>query len=305
MVTKTYFALDQIPTGQAGMTIEPGCIVLEGGAFRGLYTQGVLDALMLADINLQTTIGVSAGALSGLDYMSGQIGRSARLNLKYRSDPKYVGLKARHANHSVIGFDMMFYGEAEEYEPFDWQRFNDPARQFYAVATNCDTGRPEYFEKSSTKNILEAVRASASMPFVSRMVNIDGHGYLDGGCSDKIPVQWAIHQGFEKVVVVRTRPRDYRKAVDHRGHAIMDVTYRHYPEFLQSLKQSNQNYNDTCDLMDQLESEGHICVIAPSEPVRIQRLEADVNKLGALYFMGLQDGKGAVKRVKEYLGGSV
>ena len=191
MSGKIYSHIDKIPSGSASRKVTEGCLVLEGGAFRGLYSQGFMDAMMKAGINMQCTIGVSAGAMAGMNYVAGQIGRSARVNLKYRHDSRYVGIQAVRHNKGLIGFDFVFDG-LKESDPFDGKRFFEPERRFVAVATNCLTGETEYFEKGHCTNIFHAIRASASMPYISKMVDIDGKPYLDGGCSCKIPYQWAI-----------------------------------------------------------------------------------------------------------------
>ena len=160
---KVFSGLDRLPKGLASEQLTEGCVVLEGGAFRGLYTSGVLDALMEAGINLSCTVGVSAGALNGMNYVSGQIGRSGRLNLTYRHDSRYVGLKAIRKNRGVIGFDFILKNVNKE-DPLNEERFFRPDRRFIVVATDCITGRPRYFEKSEGETIFQAVRASASMP---------------------------------------------------------------------------------------------------------------------------------------------
>ena len=179
---QVYSGIETLPRGRASDNITEGCMVLEGGAFRGVYTSGVLDALMEEDINMRCTVGVSAGALNGVNYVSGQIGRSGRINLRYRHDSRYVGPKALRRNKGIIGFDFVF-GDMAKVPPLDKKRFMDKSRQFYAVVTNLKTGKTEYLEKNSGIPPLRAVRASASMPFVSKPVIINGKPYLDGGCS--------------------------------------------------------------------------------------------------------------------------
>lgn len=154
---KVFSGLDRLPKGLASEQLTEGCVVLEGGAFRGLYTSGVLDALMEAGINLSCTVGVSAGALNGMNYVSGQIGRSGRLNLTYRHDSRYVGLKAIRKNRGVIGFDFILKNVNKE-DPLNEERFFRPDRRFIVVATDCITGRPRYFEKAERETIFQAVQ---------------------------------------------------------------------------------------------------------------------------------------------------
>ena len=298
-----YPGLSSIPTGQAKNWLVPGCLVLEGGAFRGTYTAGVLDALMQADVNLQTTIGVSAGALIGLNYVSGQIGRAGRMNLLFRHDDRYVGLTAVRNNKGVIGFDFMFRNDLEGVEPFDMERLLRPERRFLAVASNLRTGKEAYFEAGQCEDIFLACQASASMPYVSMPVQIGEDPYLDGGCCCKIPYQWALDQGFEKIVVVRTRDRAFRKEITPlKSRAAASTIYRHYPEFANAVEHSDEAYNAQCDALEQLEAEGRIFTIAPSRPVEISRLEGDMEKLGALYDLGYMDARNHLDDLMEYLG---
>ena len=298
---KIYSKLDSVPRKAASGGITPGCMVLEGGSFRGLYTGGVLDCLMEHEINLACTIGVSAGALNGFNYSAGQIGRSSRFNLSHRHDRNYLGIPALFRNHGLFGFDIMF-DDTRNGDPLDHERFNDPNRRFIAVATDCNTGEPVYFENRVCSDIFQSIRASASMPFFSAMVLIDGQQYLDGGCSVSIPLDWALEEGYEKIVVVRTRDRSYRKtAPSNFSQRIKNIFYHNYPEFLQTWNEGTERYNALCDRIDELESQGSIFVIAPSTPVTVTRLERDMEKLGALYWQGWQDTENQLKALKEYL----
>lgn len=299
MSKKTYSKMEDIPSGKAGDRITEGCLVLEGGAFRGLYTQGFLDAMMVHDINMRCVIGVSAGALGGMNYVSGQIGRSARINLGFRHDSRYVGAKAIIHGHSIL--DVGFLTEERGlFEPLDRERFERPERRFVAVATNCLNGETTYFEKGKCGDIVQAIRASATMPFISPMVMIDGVPYLDGGCSCKIPYQWALDQGFEKIVVIRTRDPAFRKK--ERGGAAALRFYRHHPAFAQKLADSNRDYNRQCDEIERLHAEGRLMRLAPSMPVTVSRIEGDLEKLGALYQLGWNDCIDALEEMRAYLG---
>ena len=278
-----------------------GCLVLEGGAFRGVYTNGVLDALMEADLNFRCTVGVSAGSMNAVNYITGQIGRSARINLRYRHDSRYVGRKAVVKNQGIIGFDFIF-GRMPFIPDLDKKRFHNPERKLYAVVTNLDTGKPEYIEKNSGEDFFHVIAASSSMPFVSKPVMIGRHPYLDGGCSCKIPYEWALQQNFEKIIVVRTRPRSYRKPVKpEQKFSPENFVYRDYPKFAASLLASNENYNHQCEELLKLEAQKRIFTIAPSQSIEISRLEGDMEKLGSLYYLGYHDTKQALERLRAYL----
>ncbi len=296
-----YSGIDKLPQGRASDILTDGCIVLEGGAFRGVYTNGVLDALMEADINMKCIVGVSAGSMNAVNYLTGQIGRSARINLRYRHDSRYVGGKALLKNQGIIGFDFIF-GRMPFIPDLDKKRYRSPERQLYAVVTNMDTGKPEYIEKSSGEDFFKVIAASSSMPFVSKPVVINNHPCLDGGCSCKIPYEWALEKDFRNIIVVRTRPRNYRKPVkSEQKFNPESVIYRDYPKFVASLLSINENYNHQCEELLKLEYQKRIFVIAPSQNIEISRLEGDMEKLGSLYYLGYHDTKNNLDALRNYL----
>lgn len=303
-MSKVYSRVDQLPRGLAGDNITKGCIVLEGGAFRGVYTTGVLDALMRHGINMECTVGVSAGALSGVNYVAGQIGRAARCNLTYRHDSRYTGHKGWRKSHGVIGFDFVFK-DYNEIEPLNERRFYNKDRKFYVVATDCSTGEPVYFDRDSTSDIEQAIRASASMPVLSQMVLVEGKHCLDGGCSMNIPTEWALEQGFEHIIVVRTRESGYRKPGKNELQRVQSTMYRNFPKLKEKLLHHNSRYNAEMALTEKLHKKGRIFTICPSAPVTVGRLEPDMEKLGDLYHMGYKDGMNCLKELKKYLSGKV
>lgn len=291
--------LKNIIYDNANNTFINGCLVLEGGAFRGLYTSGVLDTFMTKDLNFKCIISVSAGALNGVNYVSGQIGRSAYINLKYRHDSRYIGLKAIKNNSGLIGFDFAFDTVNKEY-PFNKSRFLNQNQRFVVVATNLMTGKPTYFEKGIEHNIFEAIRASASMPYVSKPVYINKIPYLDGGCSDKIPFQWALDQGFKNIIVIRTRPSTYRK----KETSLLEKTsavYKKYPAFQKALASADKRYDQACDRLEDLHKKKRIFMIAPSQPVTIKRLEGNMDKLEDLYHLGQTDAHASLPELYSYL----
>ncbi|WP_077072207.1 patatin-like phospholipase family protein [Mailhella massiliensis] len=301
MNRKTYSGLDRLPRGRASSIVTPGCLVLEGGALRGTYSVGVMDALMEEDVNLQCTIGVSAGALNGISYVSGQIGRSARSPLRFRHDPRYFGFGAFLRNRSPFGFDFMFGELSRTLDPLDMERFMSPERRFVAVATNCRTGKAEYFEKGVCADIMLATRASSTMPYISRMVDMEGAPYLDGGCACKIPLHWALENGFSNIVVIKTRPDDYRRNPS-AGRRLAHLIYgRKWPKLAAALAESNADYNRLCDDIARLQREGRVFVLSPSRFMDIGRMESDLEKLGEWYWLGYRDAKNAMPALRNYL----
>lgn len=298
---KIYSGYKDLPEGRASHDITEGCLVLEGGGWRGLYTQGALDALMEEGINFRNVIGVSAGALSAMGYLSGQIGICARVNLKYRHDTKYCGLGAMTEDGGITGFTYFFKTIAGR-EGFDWKRFLSPERRLLVSATNLRTGKAEYFEKGKC-NIRKAIKASATVPYFSASVNINGTPYLDGGCVEKIPYRKAKEEGHEKIVVIRTRDREYRRKEEKNAftEGIKKILYLRYPEFRKAMGEVNASYNRCIDELTADEKSGKIFMLAPHEKVEISKFEGDMEKLGRLYERGYREMKVEMSRLRGYL----
>ena len=276
-------------------------MILEGGAFRGVYTSGVLDVLAENGVGFDAVVGVSAGALNGINFISGQIGRSARINLCYVRDSRYVGPRALLRSHSVIGFDFLFGEVSDELDPFDNETFFSSPTKFYAVATNCLNGKPAFFERDHS-DILLAARASASMPLLSRFVQIDGVPYLDGGIACAIPYQWALDAGHEKIVLVLTRQKGYRKEpLSYKMKELYYRTYRKYPALMRQLLSAQQRYNRMQEEIEELEAAGRIFVLRPQKPVAVSRLERNVDKLEQLYSEGRLETLQRLEELKWYL----
>ena len=186
-------------------------LVLEGGAMRGMYTAGVRDVFLDKNIQVDCIIGVSAGAFFGVNYKSRQMGRTLRYNIKYAKDSRYMGFKSLVRTGNIINKEFCFDEIPNKLDIFDYDTFNKTKEKFYAVVTNVDTGSPEYIEIKDLHESMEYLRASGSIPFVSKMVEIDGKKYLDGGISDSIPVEKMMDMGYDKIIVVLTRPKTYTK----------------------------------------------------------------------------------------------
>lgn len=294
---KIYSGIDALPRGTACESLTRGCLVLEGGGWKGLYTLGVLDAMMEQGINFSTVVGVSAGALSGLGYVAGEIGWGARIDLTYRHDSNYCGLGAFRRDHGITGFSYLF-DELLKQAPIDEKRLTDPARRLAVSATNLLTGQVEYFEKGSC-DLYRAVQASASVPYVTQPVLINDVPYLDGGCAEKIPLSWAERSGEEKRIVVRTRELSFRRKPG--APRIAERMYRKYPAFVRSLQQANEQFNRTADRLERQAAAGEIFLLAPSRPVTVKRFDGDMEKLGDLYWLGYGDMKARSRELEAYL----
>lgn len=294
--------LEYLPNGTASEKVTKGCLVLEGGAFRGIYTSGILDFLMQHDINFECVVGVSAGALNGVNYVAGQIGRAAHINLRYRNDPRYVGRKCYATNGGVIGFDFIL-GDMEYIPTLDVKRLMFGGRRFVAAASNMVTAKTDYFENNdSIEKLYKGVQASATMPYISKPVMIDDVPYLDGGCIARVPYKWAIDQGYEKIVVVRTRDLSYRKKPNYeRRYMFTKRIFSKYPEFAEIIAHSHDGYNKECDELEKLAKDGRIFMISPTKPITIGRLEKNVDKLAKLYNDALIDAGDYYPKLVKYL----
>lgn len=260
-------------------------LVLEGGGLRGVFTCGVLDCFMDHGIRFPFTVGVSAGACNGLSYMSGQRGRARSSNIDLMDKYHYVGVKYMLTQGCIMDFKLLFEDFPEKIIPYDYPAYFSNPDRFVMVTTNCLTGKAEYLEeKKSSERVMSIVRASSSLPFVSKITYVDGIPMLDGGIVDSIPVQYAMDQGYEHPVVILTRNKGYRKKDSYIRAA--KVFYRKYPQLQKAIFERNIVYNQTMDLIEKLEDEGKLNVIRPENPVVVGRMEKDTAKLAALYDEG-------------------
>ena len=260
-------------------------LVLEGGGLRGVFTCGVLDCFMDHGIRFPFTVGVSAGACNGLSYMSGQRGRAKSSNIDLMEKHQYVGLKYLFTQGCIMDFKLLFEDFPEKIIPYNYDAYFSNSDRFVMVTTNCLTGKAEYLEeKTSSERVMSIVRASSSLPYVTKITTVDGIPMLDGGIADSIPVEYAMKQGYEKLVVVLTRNHGYRKKESRMPMA--KTFYRKYPELQKALSLRNSIYNQTLEMIENLEREGRITVIRPLKPIEVGRMEKDCSKLSALYQEG-------------------
>ena len=272
--------------------------VLEGGAMRGLYSAGVLDAFMQNNIQTDTIYGVSAGALFGINFKSRQIGRAIRYNLKYAHERNYMSFYSLITTGNIMNEHFCFNRIVYDLDKFDFDTFDSSPIGFYAVVTNVETGNPEYMHITNAKRDLEKLRASGSMPFVSKLVDIDGTKYLDGAISDPIPVQKALDEGYGKIVVVLTRAENAPKSKECLPY---NFVYRKYPNFVNCAKRQFDKYNETLDLVKKYENDGRIVVLRPSQNLKIARVEKNLNKLKAIHQLGVDDATLNLDKIKKYL----
>ncbi len=276
-------------------------LVLEGGAMRGMYTAGILDIMMNEQIAADGVIGVSAGALFGVNYLSGQRGRVIRYNKRFNHDRNYMGILPLLREGNIISTEYAYHAVPYELDVFDDAAYRKTAEKvpFYAVITDVETGKPKYVRIRSVYKQMDVLRASASMPFVSKPVKIGESRYLDGGISDSIPFSWMLGNGYDRLIVVLTRDLSYRK--EPMSAALIRTFYHKYPALQKQLQKRHTVYNEAVEALKALESDGQVFVIRPSSPIEIGRIESDPSKLQQVYELGLSDGEAQMDALREYL----
>ena len=276
-------------------------LVLEGGGMRGIYTAGELDVFMDEGITFDGVIGVSAGAIHGCSFVSGQRGRNIRYYKKYCRDKRFMSFRNLILTGDIAAKQFCYYDLPETLDPYDYEAFNKSKTEFYVTCSNLETGKAEHLRLTDMKEQIELLRASASLPYVSRIVEADGMKLLDGGCTDSIPLMASARLGFKKNVVVLTRHQGYRK--EPEPSALAPIIYHKYPEFVKAVKRRHLMYNKTLDKISQLEQQGKIFVICPSLPLEISRMSHDPEQLQYTYEIGIEDAKGKLEAMKQWLWG--
>lgn len=277
------------------------CLVLEGGAKRGIYTAGVLDVLLENKISTDGVIGVSAGAIHGCSYVSEQIGRSIRYNLKYNDDYRFMSFKSFLKTGNVVDTEFAYYELPEKLDVFDYETFEKSKTKFYAVCTNIVSAQAEYVHcPNLRRGYIDYIRASASMPLVSKIVRLHDKLYLDGGISDSIPIKAAFDLGFDKNIVIATRPAAYRKK-KFGFMWLIRLVYRKYPAFIKAVENRHIMYNSTLEHIESLEKQGRILVIRPSRLIKISKMEKNPETILKMYHLGRQDALNALEKIRDFL----
>ncbi len=275
-------------------------LVLEGGGFRGMYTCGVIDVFMENGICFDEVVGVSAGAAFGCNIKSKQIGRALRYNKRFCRDSRYSGLKSFIKTGDLYNKEFAYGIVPTILDPFDTKTFRENPLKFTVVCTDIHTGNPVYHEiQNGDATDIEWIRASASIPIVSKPVKLDGYELLDGGVSDSIPVNWMLERS-DKTVIVLTRDKSYHKEPMKYIH-LLKKAFKEYPNLQKALENRYIVYNKTLDEIEQLEREGKVFVIRPSKPIACAMIEKDPNHLQEIYDIGRRDALHYLEDLKKYL----
>lgn len=271
-------------------------IVCEGGGMRGVFTAGVLQAFMDENYLADSFYGVSAGASNGASYISSQSGRGYRTNVNYAGDKRYISKRNYLKTGSIFGMDFVFGELPEKLDPFDYAAFHSSKCSYFFGATDLATGKIKYFGKEDITPGLTALRASCSLPVFSKIVDYKGGKYLDGGVADPIPLAKALEDGAERIIVVLTRERGYKKT-PQSFKSVYKRIYKAYPNFVKALEERHLIYNNTLVQVEKLEAEGKVVVIAPPQPLEVDRFGKDKQKLIAAYNVGHSCGLEALKKL--------
>ena len=276
-------------------------LVLEGGGMRGLFSAGVMDVMLEHGIHFDGIVGVSAGATFGCNYKSHQLGRVLRYNIRFKDDPRYMGLRSLLRTGDLVGAEFSYHTLPNELDVFDFDTFiNDPA-EFHVVCTDVETGEPVYHRIDDMDDEgLDWIRASVSMPLVSLPVSLGGHLLLDGGISDSIPLRYFQGQGFDRNVVILTQPKGFFK----RRTKLMPLFHlfmRRYPAIVQAMSRRHLMYNDELSYLDEQERRGNILLICPQDTLPIGRTEQKEAKMRHVYGMGRQTGEDMIQTIKDFL----
>lgn len=260
-------------------------LVIEGGGLRGVFASGVVDGLIKRGVRLDYVIGTSMGACNGANYVSGQFKRSYNTTVKYADDPRYMGMKNLFKTGSYFGMNFIFDELPYKLEKFDYQEFVGNDIEYKMVVTNCYTGKAEYYDKHEGST-LKLMQASTSLPFISKMVDYNGNKYLDGGIADSIPIRKAMCDGVDKIILVLTRDKDYRKEANN-SYKLAKVWYPKYPALVEAIKERHINYNKTIDFIENIDKD-RVLVIRPPKALDIKRIEKDKDKLDCVYNLGFE-----------------
>lgn len=266
---------------------------------RGLYTAGVLDVMLDMGLEPDVICGTSAGVTFGVNLKSKQRGRVLRYNIRFAGDKRYISLRSWLTTGDMVNVPFAYDLLPRELDPFDNETYMRTPGRFFATVTNMRTGKAEYMRVDDSWAQMQVIRASASLPFLSRKVRIGEEEYLDGGIVDNIPIDKCLQEGCDRVIVVLTRPKGY--VSDDHLSLLSRIVYPRYPELQKAFDVRNEVYRRKVERINRLEEEGKLFVIRPSRYIEIARLERNPDKLLALYNLAIEDTNRLRGRLLNYL----
>ena len=275
-------------------------LVLEGGGLRGIFTAGVLDFFLEKNIEFDGCIGVSAGSCHACSYLSKQYKRAFNVSVDYLDDKRYCSMHSLITTGDLFGVDFVYGEIPDKLNPIDNEAFMKSRTRFQAVITNCHTGEAEYPDVKDFRTDTVYIRASSSLPFLSKMVKINGELYLDGGVSDSIPIKKSIENGNTKNIIIMTRDKKYRKKQSKLGK-ISAIRYKKYPKFVELMNTRFSRYNEILEYIYELERQGKVFIIQPETPLNLGRIEKNKEKLTNVYNIGYKEAEKRYSAMMEYL----
>ncbi|MBQ8894672.1 MAG: patatin family protein [Clostridia bacterium] len=266
---------------------------------RAIYVAGVLDVFMENNIWPEGLIGVSAGAIHGSVYLGNQPGRTIRYYKKFSKHRNFMSLWSLLTTGSIVGEQFCYHDLPDRLDPFDYDTFEQCGIDYYAVCTDLETGEAVYQKCSDLHREMDYMRASASMPYVSKIVEVGGRKLLDGGVADSIPLEAFRRMGYDRNIVVLTQCKGYEKKP--QDPKLAKLFYKKYPKFAEALINRHRVYNDALRRIEELEQAGEIFVLRPSEDLGIRRMEKDPARLEAQYALGRKDAEKNLVFLKEFI----
>ena len=276
-------------------------LVLEGGGHRGIYTAGILDVFAQNNISFDGIMGVSAGCIHGVSFLSGQIGRSVRYTTRFCNNPSYMSFKSLIKTGDFFNVDFCYYKLPETLDPFDNDAFDKNPTPFYAVCSDVKTGKAVYHKCDSVRGEkIKWIQASASMPLAAKIVKIDEGEFLDGGITDSIQIKKMQELGYSKNIVILTQEAGYRKKPNSLLPLIKRV-YKKYPELINAIQNRHIIYNQQLDYLEEQEKLGNVIIIRPSQKPQAGRIEKDKEKILSTYNLGRNDAEKLLETVKNFI----
>ena len=279
-------------------------IIVEGGGLRGAYSGGILDVLADKEIKFGGAAGTSAGATHLCSFLSGQIGRNFRIDTIHSKSPRYMSFRNLLFTGDYFAFDYCYKQVPYKIEPFEFDKFTEQCKDtdFRVCITNLETGLAEYprITDYRIEDHMNYIRASASLPILSKIVEIHGKKFLDGGIADSIPFEHMFQNGFERAVIILTRPLGYRKKVN-KALPLVKFAFRHYPKFVEAVATRHIRYNQALDKLTKLEAEGKVFIYRPSRLIKISQIERNKKKIARLYELGKEDAHSKMPELLKFL----
>ncbi|MEK9198188.1 patatin family protein [Ureibacillus sp. 179-F W5.1 NHS] len=274
-------------------------LILEGGTFRTVYTAGILDAFLDQQIMMPYIIGISAGAMNACSYISKQKERTLRVLINFRHDKRYMGFRNFFKEKSIFGLDYAYDLIPNQLDPFDWDTYQKYDGTLLFGVTNAMTGEVEYMNALEMDRKCMMLRATCAIPILFPEIKINDIPYFDGGLADPIPIQKAIDDGYNKHVLVLTRPKGYRKQLDSQSKWAMKLLKRKYPKLVELMQVRIDKYNETLSLCERLEEEGKAFIFRPEYPMK--SMEKDVKVMRQSYEMGYNLANSQMEKLTAFL----